>query len=86
MNYLIATGKPIDMILNFGERKIEIRRKVKDINKEINRMKNHVNPVHPVKKVSQFPPSIARITANPSFSIAEATVSWSSFPGVRATI
>ena len=30
-NYLVATGKPVGLILNFGERKVEIKRKVKDL-------------------------------------------------------
>ena len=29
VNYLVATGKPVGLILNFGERKVEIKRKVK---------------------------------------------------------
>ncbi len=29
VNYLIATGKPVGLILNFGEKKVEIKRKVK---------------------------------------------------------
>ena len=32
VNYLVATGKPLGLILNFGERKVEIKRKVKDLN------------------------------------------------------
>jgi GxxExxY protein len=32
VNYLVATGKPIGLIINFGERKVEIKRKVKDLN------------------------------------------------------
>ena len=39
VNYLVATGKPVGLILNFGERKVEIRCNVKDLNQEINRMK-----------------------------------------------
>ena len=31
-NYLVSTGKPVGLILNFGERKVEIKRKVKDLN------------------------------------------------------
>jgi len=31
-NYLFATGKPVGLILNFGERKVDIRCKVKDLN------------------------------------------------------
>ena len=32
VNYLVATGKPVGLIINFGERKVEIKRKVKDLN------------------------------------------------------
>ena len=32
VNYLVATGKPVGLILNFGERKVEIKRKVRDLN------------------------------------------------------
>ena len=31
VNYLVATEKPVGLILNFGERKVEIKRKVKDL-------------------------------------------------------
>lgn len=31
VNYLVATGKPIGLLLNFSERKIEVKRKVKDL-------------------------------------------------------
>ena len=31
VNYLVATGKPVGLILNFGERQVEIKRKVKDL-------------------------------------------------------
>lgn len=32
VNYLVATGKPVGLILNFGETKVEIKRKIKDLN------------------------------------------------------
>ena len=32
VNYLVATGKHVGLILNFGEREVEIKRKVKDLN------------------------------------------------------
>jgi len=32
VNYLVATGKPVGLILNFGESKVEIKRKVKELN------------------------------------------------------
>ena len=31
VNYLIATGKPVGLLLNFGESKVEIKRKIKDL-------------------------------------------------------
>ena len=31
VNYLVATRKPVGLILNFGENKVEIKRKVKDL-------------------------------------------------------
>ena len=31
VNYLVATGRPVGLIINFGERKVEIKRKVKDL-------------------------------------------------------
>ena len=34
VNYLVATGKPVGLILNFGEQKVEIKRKVKDLKAE----------------------------------------------------
>lgn len=30
-NYLVATGKPIGLLLNFGEQKVDVKRKVKDL-------------------------------------------------------
>ena len=31
VNYLVATGKPVGLILNFGEQKVEVKRKIKDL-------------------------------------------------------
>jgi GxxExxY protein len=31
VNYLVATGKPVGLIINFGEQKVEIKRKVKEL-------------------------------------------------------
>ena len=31
VNYLVATGKPVGLILNFGETKVEIKRKVREL-------------------------------------------------------
>jgi GxxExxY protein len=46
VNYLAATGKPIGLVINFGERKVEIKRKVREL--------DPVNPVNPVKKNSSY--------------------------------
>ena len=32
-NYLVATGKPVGLILNFSESKVEVKRKIKDLEK-----------------------------------------------------
>jgi len=32
VNYLVATGKPVGLLLNFAEKKVEVKRKVKDLN------------------------------------------------------
>ena len=34
VNYLVATGKEIGLLLNFGEQKVEVKRKVKELDKE----------------------------------------------------
>ncbi len=31
VNYLVATGKPVGLLLNFGETKVEVKRKVKEL-------------------------------------------------------
>jgi len=31
VNYLVATGKPVGLVLNFGERKVEVKRKVRQL-------------------------------------------------------
>ena len=39
VNYLTATKKDVGLILNFGESKVEIKRKVRTLPSEINRIK-----------------------------------------------
>jgi len=34
VNYLVATGKEVGLLLNFREQKIEVKRKVKELDKE----------------------------------------------------
>ena len=31
VNYLVATGKPVGLLLNFGEERVEVKRKVRDL-------------------------------------------------------
>jgi GxxExxY protein len=31
VNYLTATGQPVGLLINFGESKVEIKRKIKDL-------------------------------------------------------
>ena len=31
VNYLVATGKPVGLVLNFGESKVDVKRKIKDL-------------------------------------------------------
>ena len=31
VNYLVSTGKPVGLLINFGETKVEVKRKVKDL-------------------------------------------------------
>ena len=33
VNYLVATRKPVGLILNFGESKVQIKRKVRELSK-----------------------------------------------------
>ena len=35
VNYLVATGKPVGLIINFGELKVDIKRKLKDLKMDI---------------------------------------------------
>lgn len=34
VNYLVATGKEVGLLLNFGEQKVEVKRKVKELDKQ----------------------------------------------------
>ena len=34
VNYLVATGKPVGLVLNFGEGKVEVKRKVRKLPEE----------------------------------------------------
>jgi GxxExxY protein len=31
VNYLVGTGKPVGLLLNFGEQRVEVKRKVRDL-------------------------------------------------------
>jgi len=43
VNYLTATGKPVGLLMNFGERSVEVRRKLRRLPSP-----NPQNPVNPV--------------------------------------
>jgi len=35
VNYLVATEKPVGLIINFGERKVEVKRKVRNFDEDL---------------------------------------------------
>lgn len=43
VNYLVATKKPVGLIINFGEHKVDVKRKLKELNNM--NIKDPVNPV-----------------------------------------
>ncbi|MEW6104102.1 MAG: GxxExxY protein [bacterium] len=47
VNYLTATHKDVGLVINFGEKKVEVKRKVRELPQQDK--PNPVNPVHPVK-------------------------------------
>lgn len=50
VNYLVATGKPVGLILNFGERKVEVKRKVRDLSERYTGFEESCVSCDPVKK------------------------------------
>jgi hypothetical protein len=53
VNYLTATKKNVGLLINFGEKGVQIKRKVKNLNfeevaMEKDSLQNPVNPVNPV--------------------------------------
>ena len=49
VNYLVATGKPVGLLINFGETKVEVKRKVRDLRIMTPSVSDHpVDPVNPV--------------------------------------
>lgn len=38
VNYLVATGKPLGLLINFGEQKVNVKRKVRELNRYNNRV------------------------------------------------
>jgi len=46
VNYLVATGIDIGLILNFGEQKVEVRRKLRNL--KFLQQQDQIDPVHPV--------------------------------------
>ena len=51
VNYLVATGKSVGLIINFGKRKVEIKRKLKDLTTNIDtNFEKSCQSCYPVKK------------------------------------
>ena len=51
VNYLKATGKELGLLINFGEKGVQVKRKVRDLKSfSQTENKNSVNPVIPSKK------------------------------------
>ena len=42
VNYLVATDKPVGLLINFGEEKVQVKRKVKDLDYLNNNLENPV--------------------------------------------
>jgi GxxExxY protein len=54
VNYLTATGKPVGLLINFGERTVEVRRKARRLREKAELASpNPVNPVNPVQEESR---------------------------------
>jgi hypothetical protein len=39
VNYFVATGKPVSPILNFGEGEVDVKKKIKDLSEQINKIR-----------------------------------------------
>lgn len=51
VNYLKATGKDLGLLINFGEKGVQVKRKVRELKDyHQNKNKNYVNPVIPSKE------------------------------------
>lgn len=51
VNYLCATGKDLGLIINFGEKKVEVKRKVRDIKHYSKKKIYLVSPVSPIEDI-----------------------------------
>ena len=49
VNYLKATGIGIGLLINFGEQKVDVKRKYRDLPVANRTASNPVDPVHPVR-------------------------------------
>jgi GxxExxY protein len=47
VNYLTATGRPVGLLINFGETGVDVRRKVRQL-----QPRDHPSPSHPVNPVN----------------------------------
>ncbi|MFH1575066.1 MAG: GxxExxY protein [Acidobacteriota bacterium] len=50
VNYLVATGKPVGLLLNFGEQKVEVKRKVRDFGHSSGSAEESSSSCDPVKE------------------------------------
>jgi GxxExxY protein len=48
VNYLTATGIEVGLLVNFGAKSLEVKRKNKTLTRSVPSLRNHVNPVNPV--------------------------------------
>jgi hypothetical protein len=53
-NYLVATEKAVGLIINFGERKVEIKRKVRDFDEDLSRFQRDQKSLFERPKLLHF--------------------------------
>jgi GxxExxY protein len=51
VNYLCATGKDLGLIINFGEKSVEVKRKIRDVKHYSRKKLFSVNPASPIEDI-----------------------------------